>query len=162
VWSAACSSGEEVYSLAMLLDDELGDAWDILGSDISTRMLKRAQSGHYPLERTQHIPPAYLKRYCLRGFGAHEGTLLVDRKLRARVRFAHINLNETLPLIGTFDVVLLRNVMIYFNAETKREVVARVLGQLVPGGTLFIGHSESLNDISDAVQAVAPSVYRKR
>jgi chemotaxis protein methyltransferase CheR len=162
VWSAASSSGEECYSIAMVLADVLGQApWEVVGTDISTRVLQRARTGHYPLERTRNIPPAYLKRYCLRGTGEQAGTLLVERALRQRVKFAHVNLNADLPQLGGFDVVFLRNVMIYFNGDTKRRVVARVLSQLEPGGHLFIGHSESLNDISTAVEQLAPSIYRK-
>jgi chemotaxis protein methyltransferase CheR len=162
VWSAASSSGEECYSIAMVLADVLGQApWEVVGTDISTRVLQRARTGHYPLERTRNIPPAYLRRYCLRGTGEQAGTLLVERALRQRVKFAHVNLNADLPQLGGFDVVFLRNVMIYFNGDTKRRVVARVVSQLAPGGHLFIGHSESLNDISTAVEQLAPSVYRK-
>ena len=162
VWSAASSSGEEAYSMAMVLADTLGtSSWEVLGTDISTRVLQRARTGHYPLSRAQHIPPAYLKRYCLRGVGEHEGTLLVERALRQRVKFAQANLNDALPQLGSFDVIFLRNVMIYFNADTKRQVVARVISLLKPGGCLCIGHSESLNDITDAVRPLAPSIYRK-
>lgn len=162
VWSAACSSGEEPYSIAMVLADVIGDTgWDIVGSDISTRVLERSRLGHYPLERTRHIPPSYLKRFCLRGVGEQDGTLLVERSLRQKVQFRQINLNEPLPHTQPFDVVFLRNVMIYFNAETKRQVVARIVAQLKPGGYFLIGHSESLNDISNAVLPVAPSIYRK-
>ena len=164
VWSAACSSGEEVYGLAMVLAETLGETtpWDILGSDISQRVLARARSGHYPMTRTQHLPPEYLKRYCRRGIGPQEGTLLIDRRLRARVQFQTINLNEPLPALGEFDAVFLRNVMIYFERATKRQVVPRVLGALRPGGLFFIGHSESLNDVLCEVDTVAPSAYRKR
>jgi chemotaxis protein methyltransferase CheR len=162
VWSAASSSGEECYSIAMVLADCLGQSnWEVVGSDISTRVLRRARTGHYPLERTRNIPPAYLKRFCLRGQGEQEGTLLVERALRSRVNFAQVNLNTELPRLGSFDLVFLRNVMIYFNGDTKRQVVARVLATLKPGGHLLIGHSESLNDISDAVEQLAPSIYRK-
>jgi len=162
VWSAASSTGEECYSIAMVLADCLGGAaWDVLGTDISTRVLQRARLGHYPLERTRHIPPEYLKRFCLKGTGAQQGTLLVERELRCRVSFAHVNLNAELPSMGSFDVIFLRNVMIYFNGDTKRQVVARVLSLLKPGGHFCIGHSESLNDISNAVRQVAPSIYRK-
>lgn len=162
VWSAASSSGEEPYSIAMVLADCLdGTPWEVLGTDISTRVLERARTGHYPLERTRHIPPAYLKRFCLKGQGEQAGTLLVERSLRQRVQFAQVNLNTTLPQLGSFDVVFLRNVMIYFNGDTKRQVVARVLSLLKPGGVFCIGHSESLNDINATVQQVAPSIYRK-
>ena len=162
VWSAASSTGEECYSIAMVLADCLGSAaWDVHGSDISSRVLQRARAGHYPMERARHIPPAYLKRFCLKGHGEQEGTLLVERQLRARVSFAQVNLNTDLPKLGSFDVIFLRNVMIYFNGDTKRQVVARVLSLLKPGGHFCIGHSESLNDISSAVDQIAPSIYRK-
>lgn len=162
VWSAACSSGEEPYSIAMVLADCLdGQSWELIGSDLSTRVLQKARVGHYPVSRARQVPPAYLRRFCLKGTGAQEGTLLVDKSLRSRVQYMQINLNMRLPQIGTFDVIFLRNVMIYFNAETKRQVVARILSLLKPGGYFLIGHSETLNDISSAVKQVAPSVYRK-
>ncbi|MFA6262557.1 MAG: protein-glutamate O-methyltransferase CheR [Bacteroidia bacterium] len=162
VWSAASSTGEECYSIAMVLADVLGSAaWEVVGTDISTRVLQRARAGHYPMERARNVPPAYLKRFCLKGHGDQEGTLLVERALRNRVTFAHVNLNAELPRLGQFDVVFLRNVMIYFNGDTKRQVVARVLSLLKPGGHFCIGHSETLNDISTAVAQVAPSIYRK-
>lgn len=162
VWSAASSTGEECYSIAMVLADTMGSLpWDVVGSDISTRVLQRARHAHYPLERTRHIPAGYLKRFCLKGTGEQQGTLLVDRSLRSRVSFVQVNLNAELPRLGSFDVIFLRNVMIYFNGDTKRQVVARVLSLLKPGGYFCIGHSESLNDISTAVQQIAPSIYRK-
>lgn len=162
VWSAASSTGEEAYSIAMVLADCLeGSPWEVIGSDISTRVLQKARAGHYPDERTKHIPPAYLRRFCLKGIDEQQGTVLVERGLRSRVQFMQANLNTSLPRLGTFDVIFLRNVMIYFDGDTKRQVVARVLSLLKPGGHFFIGHSESLNDISDAVQALAPSIYRK-
>lgn len=163
VWSAASSSGEEPYSIAMVLADVMGidGAWEVLGTDISTRVLQRARSGHYPIERAAQMPQAYLKRFCLKGQGSEAGTLLIERGLRQRVQFQHLNLNAPLPRIGSFDVIFLRNVMIYFSLETKRQVVARLLAQLRPGGYFLIGHSETLNDINDSLTAVAPSIYRK-
>lgn len=162
VWSAASSTGEEAYSIAMVLADCLaGDPWDVIGSDISMRVLQQARAGHYPVERTTHIPPAYLRRFCMKGIGAQKDTLLIERNLRSRVQFMQTNLNTKLPQLGLFDVIFLRNVMIYFNGDTKRQVVARVLSLLKPGGHFFIGHSESLHDITDAVQPLAPSIYRK-
>jgi chemotaxis protein methyltransferase CheR len=162
VWSAACSSGEEVYSIAMVLAECLeGRSWEVIGSDLSTRVLQQARTGHYSASRTNHIPTNYLKRFCLKGTGKQEGTLLVDRELRQRVQFMQINLNAALPRVGAFDVIFLRNVMIYFSAETKRQVVQRVLSCLKPGGFFLIGHSESLNDITSTLQQIAPSVYRK-
>ena len=162
VWSAACSSGEECYSIAMVLADRLGEtAWDVIGSDISKRVLQRARSAHYPLARAKLIPPAYLKRFCLRGTGAQEGTLLIERTLRNRVRLTQINLVRDLPQIGRFDLIFLRNVLIYFDADIKREVVERVIAHLKPGGYFCIGHSESLNGVNDTLEQVAPSIFRK-
>lgn len=163
VWSAASSTGEEAYTIAMVLKDCLqGKPFEVLGTDISTRVLQRARTAHYPEQRTRNIPPEMLKRYCLKGQGAYAGTLLVDRAVRAHVRFSHANLNTALPAeLGTFDVIFLRNVMIYFNGETKHKVVARVLSLLRPGGYLFIGHSESLHGVATSVQPLMPSVYIK-
>ncbi len=162
VWSAASSTGEEAYSIAMILADCVPhDRWEVIGSDISMRALQQARYGHYSLERARHIPPDYLRRFCLKGTDMHQGTILVDRSLRSRVQFTQINLNMKLPQLGSFDVIFLRNVMIYFSEDTKRQVVARVCSLLKPGGYFFIGHSETLNGISDAVQALAPSIYRK-
>jgi chemotaxis protein methyltransferase CheR len=163
VWSAASSSGEEAYSMAMVLADCLGESrWEVLGSDISLCVLKKAGAGHYAIDRARHVPPDYLKRFCLKGIDHQQGTLLIDRSLRSRVQFMQVNLNTVLPRVGMFDVIFLRNVMIYFNGDTKRSVVNRVLAQLKPGGHFCIGHSETLNDISDAVQQIAPSIYVKR
>ena len=161
-WSAASSSGEEVYTLAMVLAQELGEApWEVLGSDLSTRVLDQARAGMYRMERAAEIPAPYLKASCLKGIGSQKGILLIDPALRRRVRFSQINLVEPLPSIGEFDVIFLRNVMIYFNVETKRQVVSRLLTRLRPGGWFFVGHSESLNGLADELQGVAPAVYRK-
>lgn len=163
VWSAACSSGEEPYSMAMVLAEVRADRpWEVVGSDISSRVLQRARSGHYPMSRARQVPLPYLKRFCLKGCDEQDGTLLVARSLRERVRLLQVNLNEALPAeLGSFDAVFLRNVMIYFNAETKQQVVARVLGTLRRGGCFVVGHSESLNGMMDGVQQLSPSVYRK-
>ena len=162
-WSAASSTGEEAYSIAMVLEDCLGSGrWEVVGSDISTRVLAQARRGQYVASRTTNIPAAYLKRFCLRGVGEHEGTVLVQRQLRSHVRFHQVNLNNAVPgTFGTFDVVFLRNVLIYFSPETKRQVVARVLALLKPGGYFFVGHSETLNGISEAVRATGPAIYRR-
>lgn len=163
VWSAASSSGEEAYSIAMVLADSLGTEtpWEVVGSDISTRVLRGATKAHYPMERARNIPIDYLRRFCLRGTQEYQGTLLIERGLRQKVHFRQLNLNAPLPPLGLFDVVFLRNVMIYFNDDTKREVVARVIAAIKPGGHFLIGHSESLNDITRSVQTLAPSIYRK-
>lgn len=163
VWSAASSSGEEAYSLAMVLADRLLDGpWEVFGSDISTRVLAKARTGHYANERNHGIPDAFMRKYCLRGTRSEEGTFLIAPKLRERVRFEQVNLTRPLsPQIGSFDVIFLRNVMIYFDTETKRQVVANLLPRLLPGGHFIVGHSESLNGITDQLQVIRPTIYRK-
>lgn len=162
VWSAACSSGEEPYSIAMLLDELLGkEPWEVLASDISTHVVDKARSGLFPLARLPEIPKPYLSRYCLKGMGEFEGSLLIDKPLRERVRFMLHNLTEAPPKLGEFDVILLRNVMIYFDQNTKQQVVGRLLPLLRPGGYFLVGHSESLNGVTDAVNLIAPAIYRK-
>ncbi len=162
VWSAASSSGEEAYSVAMVLADCMESTpWEVLGTDISTRVLQGAARALYTMDRARHVPPDYMHRFCLKGSGDYEGHLLIEPSLRSRVTFRYVNLNAPLPVLGQFDLVLLRNVMIYFSVETQREVCARVLAAIKPGGHFLVGHSESLNNISDAVQPLAPSIYRK-
>jgi chemotaxis protein methyltransferase CheR len=162
VWSAASSSGEEPYSIAMTLAESLGEApWEVVASDLSSRVLARAQTGHYAMTRAKTIPRSHLSKYCLKGVGAQEGTFLVDHRLRSRVKFLQVNLIGPLPHLREFDVIFLRNVMIYFDAPTKREVIARMLPHLGRGGHIIVGHSESLNGMSDTLANVQPSIYRK-
>lgn len=162
VWSAACSSGQEPYTLAMVLADSLGDAaWEIFASDISSRVLERARGGQYALEQAEKVPRHYLNRYCMKGVGTQDGTFIVARSLRDRIKFAQVNLNQALPNVGEFDIIFLRNVMIYFDTETKRQVVQRLGTQLRKGGHFIVGHSESLNGVSYEFVAVRPSIYRK-
>lgn len=163
VWSAACSSGEEPYSIAMVLADHFGDGqWEVVASDISTRVLEKARTGCYPLERTTGISHEHLSRYCLKGVASRKNTLRVDEKLRSRVNFMQVNLNQSLPPMGDFDLIFLRNVMIYFDQETRRQVMRRILPQLRPGGHFMISHSESLNGVVDTLQVLAPSIYLKQ
>ncbi|WP_449370781.1 CheR family methyltransferase [Thiomonas sp.] len=162
VWSAACSSGEEPYSIALVLAERMGQRpWEIVASDISTRVIEQARRAIYPMERAEKIPQPYLKAFCLKGTGAQEGYFTLQPAIRERVRFAVINLNAPLPDIGLFDLVVLRNVMIYFHADTKRAVCRRLLDVLRPGGHLFIGHSESLNGLDLPVRSIQPAVYQK-
>jgi len=162
VWSAACSSGEEPYSIAMVLADHLGDgSWEVVASDISTRVLDKGRAGHYSMDRAGGISRAHLSRYCLKGVGSQENTLLVEEKLRSRVNFMQVNLNQSLPALGKFDVIFLRNVMIYFDQETKRQIVQRTLPLLKPGGHFLICHTESLNGVVIKQPLLSHSSYRK-
>jgi chemotaxis protein methyltransferase CheR len=163
VWSAASSSGEEAYSIAMTLAEALPNSpWEIVGSDISTKVLAKAIAGHYSLARTEGIPPGHLKKYCLKGVRANSGTFLMAPELRKKTSFQQINLMHPVDAaIGEFEVIFLRNVMIYFDMETKAKVVHNLLPRLRSGGYLIIGHSETLNGITDRVVSVRPTIYRK-
>jgi chemotaxis protein methyltransferase CheR len=162
VWSAASSSGEEAYSIAMLLADHLGlQGWEVIGTDLSTAVVARAQRALYPLERAQHMPPAYLKRWCRKGLGNYAGQLLVCQELRERVHFQCANLTQPLPELGLFDVIFLRNVLIYFDNPGKSDIVLRVLKQLRPGGLLFSGHAESLTQLGLPLRTITSAVYAR-
>lgn len=162
-WSAASSSGQEAYSLAMLLSEEVGSSgWEVFGSDISNQVLDVARSALYPIRLADEIPPQYLKKYCLKGIGPQDGMFKIDPRVTGKVSFDNINLNATLPKVGLFDVIFLRNVLIYFQQETKRAVVGRLLEKLKPGGHLIIGHSETLYGVFAELQPLAPSIYQKK
>jgi len=162
VWSAASSTGEEIYTIAMVLADRLGinAPWTVTGSDISQSVLTVARRGLYWLDRTRGLPTEYLRKYCLKGVRDNAGSFLIAPELRQHTRFMQVNLNTTLPNMGKFDVIFLRNVMIYFDADTKRQVVERLVQRLLPHGTLIIGHSESLNGVTDCVKQIRPTIYQ--
>ena len=163
VWSAASSTGEEAYSIAMTMAESIPDKpWEIVGSDICTQVLDKATTGHYSLARTEGIPPGFLRKYCLKGVRSHAGTFLIAPELRKKARFFQINLMHPVEAdIGDFDVIFLRNVMIYFDPETKTRVVHNLLPRLKKGGYLIIGHSETLTGITDRVVGMRPTIYRK-
>lgn len=165
VWSAASSSGEEAYSVAMLMSDVLGlnsqkQPWKIIGTDLSTAMVDSARRGLYPMERARLVPPDYLKKHCLKGQGDQTGQVLISRELRARVHFEPANLTQPLPAsLPLFDVIFLRNVLIYFENDAKAEIVRRVLGQLKPDGVLYTGHAESLSNLGLPVRRVGTAIH---
>ncbi|MBV1921435.1 MAG: protein-glutamate O-methyltransferase CheR, partial [Pseudomonadales bacterium] len=163
IWSAASSTGEEAYTLAMVLMEAFGDQvpWEIVATDISRDVLNRAHHGVYRTERLEGIPKSYMRRYLLRGTGSRVGTVRVVPELRQRVQFKEANLKLHLSSLGDFDVVFLRNVLIYFDMKTKQDVVKRVVQQIKKGGRLFIGHSESLNGISTPMRQEIPTIYKR-
>jgi chemotaxis protein methyltransferase CheR len=162
VWCAASSTGEEAHSIAMVLADTLGQTnWDILATDISTKVLEQARTGMYRAERINHIPADYLKRFCRRGIGEFDGMLAVIPSLRSRIIFAQHNLLHERATGEQFDVIFLRNVLIYFDATTKQKVVDNLVRSLRPGGWLILGHCESLQGLNTGVTTVRPSIYRK-
>jgi chemotaxis protein methyltransferase CheR len=164
VWSSGCSTGEEPYSLAMLLLDHFppSSGWklDVLATDLSTRALERAAAGISPIEKAKGIPEAYLKRFMMRGRGSQTGNMKVRDEVREIVRFERINLNaKNYPVSGFFDSIFFRNVMIYFDMETKKEVVDRVVRHLKPSGHIVVGLAETLNGFSSRITRVMPGVY---
>ncbi|WP_347986757.1 CheR family methyltransferase [Methylomonas sp. AM2-LC] len=162
IWSAASSSGEEAYTLAMLAAEySKTSQWEIIGTDISTRILEKARRALYPMSATEKIPQPFLKKYCLKGNDEYEDFFLINNNLRSKVKFLHANLIEKLPELGSFDVIFLRNVMIYFDIETKQKLLKRIEPFLRPGGYFIISHSESLNGFENGLKMVLPSIYRK-
>lgn len=161
LWSAACSSGEEAYTLAMILAVDGRCQWDIEATDISTRMVERATEGIYPIDASGKIPQRYLKACCLKGVGSRKGQFRIDRRLRDRVNFRVGNLRHDQSSLGMFDLVMLRNCLIYFDQSVKREVLGRVVARIRPGGWLMVGHSESLNGMMPELETVRPAIYRK-
>ena len=165
IWSAACSSGEEPYSLAFAAREYFGGSGPdirILASDISTRVLENAARATYDTQRLRNIPQATLQRYFLKGKGDRAGLYRVKPEVRATVNFQRVNLTESFDAMNTaFPLILCRNVMIYFNTDTQEALINRFYHQLEPGGYLFIGHSESLNRINHKFDYVCPAIYRK-
>jgi len=166
VWSAACSTGQEPYSLAMLLLEELppSSGWEIeiLASDLSTRALETARSATWPITRAAEIPNRYLKRYMLKGRRSHEGQMRAAPDIRDLVKFYRLNLSaERYPVVGPFDLIFCRNVLIYFDINLKQQVVERLLALLASDGHLFLGHAESLSGLTSGGRSVGPMVYRR-
>jgi len=164
VWSAACSTGEEPYSIAMCLLAHFPPkaGWDIkiLATDLSTKVLEKAEAGVWPLDGANRISQKYLKRFMLKGTGSHEGEMKAGPEIRSVVQFRRLNLNgEEYPMVKQFDLIFCRNVLIYFDGESKTRVINRLLDQLSPTGYLFLGHSETLSGITERARCVIPTVY---
>jgi chemotaxis protein methyltransferase CheR len=182
-WSAACSTGEEPYSIAMSLLDSLssperrgtaGQATGreggaptgalgigVLATDLSVRALEQAQRAVWPIERASEIPDERLRAYMLRGKGASAGLMKAGPELRRLVTFRRFNLLDAAPeRFGLFDLIFCRNVFIYFDAATKASIVAKLIASLAPSGYLFLGHAEGLHGTDPRVRCIAPSVYR--
>jgi chemotaxis protein methyltransferase CheR len=164
-WSAGCSTGEEPYSLAMTLVEVLpaSDGWEIVitASDLSTRALAHAQAATYRADRIGPVPESMRRSYLLRGVGSQAGNVRIAPEIRARVRFARINLLTEGDGPIDHDIVMCRNVLIYFRAETRAAVVRRLTSRLVRGGTLFLGHAETLPVATPMLRSVMPTVYER-
>lgn len=162
VWSAASSTGEEAYTVAMVLARHAATRpWEIMGTDLSTRVVAQARTGLYVADRCAKVPQDDLRRWCLKGEGRYAGQVLVSKELRARVRFEEGNLMQPQAWLGQFDVIFLRNVLIYFEGADKAQVVHNVLQNLRRGGYFYTGHAESLQGIDHGLQRVAPAIYQR-
>jgi chemotaxis protein methyltransferase CheR len=165
VWSAACSSGEEPYTLCMVLADfaEKNRAFRcrVLATDISTKVLDIAKRGIYLDDRVSQVPLPFLKKGFQKGVGSCTGYVKVKESLRNMVTFQRFNLMENFPWREEIDVIFCRNVMIYFNKETQEGLISRFHQALVPGGCLFIGHSESIGGFRHSLKQIEPTVFQK-
>jgi len=165
-WSAACSTGEEPYTLAMVLAAHFpaAEGWsvEILASDLSTRVLAAARDGVWPVERSADIPEGLRKAYMLRGVRSEEGHMRAHPSLQSMIEFRRINLNDDdYGINGKFDLLFCRNVLIYFNRESKERVIHRLVRHLSGSGLLFLGHSESLASSSFGMEHAGQTVYRR-
>ena len=164
LWSAACSSGEEPFTLAIVLAEFFqGTApWHIEATDISTRILARAEAAIYDEAKVEPVPRELLRRYFQRGGGEWAGHFRVKEALRERITFRHLNLLQPdYPFHSRFHVIFCRNVMIYFDRPTQEKLVAKFTDQLEPGGHLIVGHSESLGNIRHKLRLLQPTIYQK-
>jgi chemotaxis protein methyltransferase CheR len=163
-WSAGCSTGEEAYTLAMVLCEAMPEARArevrILATDISARVLDEARTGLYSAARVQEVQPALRQKYFARA-SASTPEFKVAPRLQEMVRVAQLNLMDAWPMRGPFDAIFCRNVMIYFDRPTQERLVQRFWELLPPGGYLFVGHSESLTALEHRFEYVQPAVYRK-
>lgn len=165
IWSAACSSGEEPYSIAMTALEHIQNAgrWDfkILATDIDSDILNSAAKGEYPMERLNGISDERKRRWFVAGVGAQEGNVRVKPELQTIITFRTLNLIGEWPMQGPFDVIFCRNVMIYFDQPTRDRLLARYARMLANGGYLCLGHSESIPPQHAHFKLVGRTVYRK-
>jgi chemotaxis protein methyltransferase CheR len=166
VWSAGCSSGEEAYTVAMLLAEfgslHIGFDFAVVGTDISTRVLGKATQAVYLESQVGPVPPTLRNKYLLRGQGRSTGLVRIAPELRRKVTFQALNfMDEDYRMTNLFDVVFFRNVMIYFDKATQEQVLKRICRNLAAGGFLLAGHSESLAGLDVPLKCVKTAVYRK-
>ncbi len=162
IWSAGCSTGEEAWSAAMVMREAAVRA-EILATDIDSEVLRTAQAGVYAAERVQSVTPERLRRHFLRGVGANDGFVSVRPELRTMVSFAQVNLQAlSWPVGSRFDVILCRNVVIYFDREMQQRLAERFAVLLAPGGLLLVGHAESFPATNPAFRSCGRTAYERR
>ena len=165
IWSAACATGEEPYTIAIYLEERypLAEGWEwwIRATDISSRALDKAVRGIYAGERLGGLPAVWLHRHFQRGFGSCAGLYRVKRHLQERIAFEQVNLLNDRGYNRSFEIIFCRNVMIYFDRSTQEELVRHLTERLVPGGYLLTGRAESLGWVAGSLRCVRPSIYQK-
>ncbi|MGA8490370.1 MAG: CheR family methyltransferase [Terriglobales bacterium] len=166
IWSAGCSSGEEPYTVAMLLSRHLPSeqGWEarILATDISNRVLEKARKGIYPLVRSGEVPKDLLYSFMLRGMAERRGEMKVKVEIQQMVEFRRLNLDQESDLVeGPFDAIFCRNVLIYFDAASKQRVVTSLVRHLVANGILFVGHAENLTSVFPQLRSLEPTIYTR-
>lgn len=163
IWSAGCSTGEEPYSLAIVLKETVPAGWDarVLATDLATTVVETAQRGVYDIERLKGVSEERKKRWFLRGKGNQAGMVKVKPELQEIIDFGQINLMNEWPIKGKMDVIFCRNVVIYFDKPTQVRLFNRYADLLTDNGHLFIGHSESLYKVSDRFELLGQTIYRK-
>ena len=160
-WSSACSTGEEAWSIAMVLR-EAECPGEVLGTDIDTEVLNTAQAGVYRMDRASTLPAERLRKHFLRGTGDNEGLVSMRGELRSMVRFGQLNLQSPVwPAMERFDVIFCRNVVIYFDREFQKKLLTRLADLLVPGGLLMVGHSESFPAAHPGFRSCGRTAYER-
>jgi len=166
IWSAGCSRGEEAYSIAMTLTDGLLNISSmdvkILATDIDSQVLKKADLGVYDIDVIESLYPQSVQKYLLKGVGASSGKVRIKEEIKQLVCFKYLNLINTWPMCGEFDIIFCRNVMIYFNRDTQRRLVSKMHQYLREDGYLFVGHSEALGYHQRKFNLIGKTVYQKR
>jgi chemotaxis protein methyltransferase CheR len=166
IWSAGCSSGEEPYTVAMLLAKHLPaeQGWEarILATDISNRVLEKARKGIYPIARSAELPKDLLHGFMLRGMAERKGEMKVKVEIQHMVDFRRLNLDQESDLAeGPFDAIFCRNVLIYFDTASKQRVVTSLIRHLMDNGILFVGHAENLSSVFPQLRSLEPTIYTR-
>ncbi|AHF00978.1 chemotaxis protein CheR [Thiomicrospira aerophila AL3] len=163
IWSAGCSTGEEPYSIAVVLKETVPSGWDakVIATDLDTNVLDTGRQGVYAIDRLKGVEQARIKRWFMKGTGANEGFVRVKPELQEMITFGQVNLMQDWPIKGPVDVIFCRNVVIYFDKPTQSRLFNRYADVLANEGHLFIGHSESLNKITDRFELLGQTIYRK-
>jgi len=165
IWSAGCSTGEEPYSIAMVLKEVLGrdDKWDarILATDLDTKVLEKASGGVYEQQRVEGLSKARQQRWIKKGSGSNEGKVRVSPELQELITFKQLNLMNDWPMSGPFDLIFCRNVVIYFNKPTQQVLFDRYAELLAEDGHLFLGHSETMFQKTDRYRLIGKTIYQK-